>query len=73
MRRTLEALRIAEEKWGLESYSTVTVDGRRVASRTIGFARTLGANRGARFTYSKNMTSCTKTVLEDDVCTALYG
>ncbi|NHM14439.1 phage tail spike protein [Xiamenia xianingshaonis] len=69
----LEAIRIAEEKWGLESYATVTVDGRRVAARTIGFVRTLGANRGARFTYSKNMTSCTKTVLEDDVCTALYG
>ncbi len=69
----LDAVRAVEDKWGLESYSVVRVDGRRVAYRGIGFKRALGANRGARFTYSKNMTSCTKTVLEDDVCTALYG
>ena len=29
--------------------------------------------RGLRFTYGKNMAGCSRTVLEQDVYTALYG
>lgn len=51
----------------------ITVAGGRVTSRAIRFKTQLGSWRGLRFTYGKNMAGCTRTVLEQDVYTALYG
>ena len=69
----LTALRRVEEVWGGELEFSVDVAEGRVASRTCTLHRRLGTWRGARFTYGKNMASCTRTVFEDEVFTALYG
>ena len=45
----------------------------RVSSRSIRLDSQRGEWRGLRFTYGKNMADCTRTVLEQDVYTALYG
>ena len=47
-------------------------DGK-VTSRTVGLVGRVGGWHGARFTYGKNMVGCTRSVLEDEVHTALYG
>ena len=44
-----------------------------MASRAIRLDDERGEWRGLRFTYGKNMAGCTRTVLEQDVYTALYG
>ena len=69
----LWALRRVAEVWGGEVEPVITVAGGRVASRSISFKEQLGSWRGLRFTYGKNMAGCTRTVLEQDVHTALYG
>ncbi|MBP3885389.1 MAG: phage tail protein, partial [Olsenella sp.] len=69
----LWALRRAAEVWGGEVEPVITVADGRVASRSIRFKEQLGSWRGLRFTYGKNMAGCTRTVLEQDVYTALYG
>lgn len=51
----------------------IAVADRRVSSRSIRFKTQLGSWKGLRFTYGKNMAGCTRTVLEQDVYTALYG
>ena len=61
------------EVWGGEVEPVIMVAGGRVASRSIRFRQRLGSWRGLRFTYGKNMAGCTRTVLEQDVYTALYG
>ena len=69
----LAALRRVEEVWGGELECSVAVDGGRVSSRTVSLVSRRGRWRGARFSYGKNMAACTRTVLEDEVFTALYG
>ncbi len=69
----LWALRRVAEVWDGEVEPVITVAGRRAASRSIRFRQRLGSWRGLRFTYGKNMAECTRTVLEQDVYTALYG
>lgn len=69
----LWALRRVAEVWDGEVEPVITVAGGRVASRFIRFRQRLGSWRGLRFTYGKNMAGCTRTVLEQDVYTALYG
>ena len=69
----LWALRRVAEVWDGEVEPVITVAGGRVASRSIRFKEQLGSWRGLRFTYGKNMAGCTRTVLEQDVYTALYG
>lgn len=69
----LWALRRVAEVWGGEVESVITVAGGRVASRSIRFKQQMGSWKGLRFTYGKNMAGCTRTVLEQDVYTALYG
>ena len=69
----LWALRRVAEVWGGEVEPVVAVSGGRVASRSIRLAGQLGSWHGVRFTYGKNMVGCTRTVLEQDVYTALYG
>lgn len=69
----LAALRRVEEVWGGELECSVAVEGGRVSSRTVSLLSRRGRWRGARFSYGKNMAACTRTVLEDEVFTALYG
>lgn len=69
----LYALRRVAEVWGGELTAEVFVADGRAARRVIRLDTQHGAWRGARLTYGKNMAGCTKTVLEQDVHTALYG
>ena len=67
------ALRRIAEVWDGEVEPVITVAGGRVVSRGVRFKSQLGSWKGLRFTYGKNMAGCTRTVLEQDVYTALYG
>lgn len=69
----LWALRRVAEVWGGEVTPIITVSGGHVASRSVRLDAQRGDWRGLRFTYGKNMAGCTRTVLEQDVYTALYG
>ncbi|WP_347711292.1 phage tail spike protein [Olsenella uli] len=69
----LWGLRRVAEVWEGEITPVITVSGGRVASRGIRLDSQRGSWRGLRFTYGKNMAGCTRTVLEQDVYTALYG
>ena len=69
----LAALRRVEEVWGGEAEAVITVVGGRVSARTVNLPARRGMWRGARFSYGKTLASCTRTVLEDEVFTALYG
>lgn len=69
----LWALRRIAEVWGGEVTPIITVANGRVASRSIRLDEERGEWRGLRFTYGKNMAGCTRTVLEQDVYTTLYG
>ena len=69
----LWALRRVAEVWGGEVTPIITVANGRVSSRSVRLDDERGEWRGLRFTYGKNMAGCTRTVLEQDVYTALYG
>jgi len=69
----LWALRRVAEVWGGEVTSVISVAGGRVLSRSVRLDAQRGSWRGLRLTYGKNMAGCTRTVLEQDVHTALYG
>ena len=69
----LAALRRVEEVWGGEAEAVISVTGGRVSARTVNLPERRGAWRGARFSYGKTLAACTRTVLEDEVFTALYG
>lgn len=69
----LWALRRVAEVWGGEVTAIAGVADGRVASRSIRPEEQRGSWRGLRFTYGKNMTECTRTVLEQDMYTALYS
>ncbi|MBQ9002671.1 MAG: phage tail protein, partial [Eggerthellaceae bacterium] len=69
----LWALRRVASVWGGEVTPVITVSGGRVATRAIRMDDERGSWNGLRFTYGKNMAGCTRTVLEQDVYTALYG
>ena len=69
----LWGLRRVAEVWKGEVTPVITVSGGRVTGRSIRLDAQRGRWNGLRFVYGKNMASCTKTVLEQDVYTALYG
>lgn len=69
----LAALRRVESVWGGELECAFEVSGGRVARRAVSLLPRRGAWRGARFSYGVNLAGCTRTVLEDEVLTALYG
>lgn len=69
----LAALRRVEEVWGGEAEAAIAVSGGRVSSRTVNLPARRGEWRGARFSHGKTLAACTRTVLEDEVFTALYG
>lgn len=69
----LAALRRVEEVWGGEAEAVIAVVDGHVDSRTVRLPARRGEWRGARFSYGKTLAVCTRTVLEDEVFTALYG
>ncbi|MBQ9000909.1 MAG: phage tail protein [Eggerthellaceae bacterium] len=69
----LWGLRRIAEVWKGEVTPVIAVAGGRVASRGVRLDSRRGSWKGLRFVYGKNMASCTRTVLEQDVYTALYG
>ena len=69
----LWALRKVAEVWGGEVTPKIHVRNQRVYARTVRLECEHGRWRGHRFSYAKNVHRCTRTVLEQDVYTALYG
>ena len=69
----LWALRRVAEVWKGEITPVIAVSGGRVVYRAVRLDAQRGSWRGLRFTYGKNMAGCVRTVLEQDVYTALYG
>ncbi len=69
----LWALRRVAEVWGGEVTPVIGVADGRVSLRSVRLDEQRGSWHGVRFTYGKNMAGCTRTVLEQDVYTALYG
>lgn len=69
----LAALRRVEKVWGGELEASFEVSGNRVSKRTISLLDSRGGWHGARLAYGHNLVGCTRTVLEDEVFTALYG
>lgn len=69
----LAALRRVESVWGGELECSCEVADGRVARRAVALLPRRGGWRGARFSYGVNLAGCTRTVLEDEVFTALYG
>ena len=69
----LWGLRRVAEVWGGEVTPVIAVAGGCVSSRSVRMDAQRGSWKGLRFVYGKNMCGCTRTVLEQDVYTALYG
>lgn len=69
----LAALWRIEEVWAGELECEIAVGARRVEGRTLHLRGRVGAWRGARLTYGVNAAAIRRTVLEDEVFTALYG
>lgn len=69
----LWGLRRVADVWDGEVTPVIEVAGGRVASRSVRLDARRGSWRGLRFSYGKNMAGCTRTVLDDEVHTALYG
>ena len=69
----LAALRRVASVWGGELLCELDVEGGRVARRRASLLSRVGGWHGARFSYGRNLAGCTRTVLEGEVFTALYG
>lgn len=69
----LAALRRVESVWGGELECSYEVSGGRISNRTVSLLERRGGWHGARFSYAHNLVGRTRTVLEDEVFTALYG
>ncbi len=64
--------RIAEV-WQGEIQARVTVAGNKITGRYVDLLGQRGGDYGKRFTYTKNLANVIRTVLRDEVITALYG
>ena len=69
----LEALRRVAEVWGGEVRAVIGVSGGRVSSRKVDLVERVGSWRGLRLEYGRNVAGISRTVLDDEVFTALYG
>ncbi len=72
-RSCLAGLRRVEELWGCEAEAAIAVSDKRVVGRSVRLRARLGSDRGMRLEWGRNMAGCTRTVLEDEVYTALWG
>ena len=61
------------EVWQGEIQTRVTVAGNKITGRYVDLLGQRGGDYGKRFTYTKNLAGVTRTVLRDEVITALYG
>lgn len=61
------------EVWGGEIRTRVTVSGNKITGRYVDLFAQRGNDNGVRVTYTKNLRTVTKTILREDVVTALYG
>lgn len=61
------------EVWAGEIQTRVTVSGNKITARYVDLLSQRGSDNGQRFTFTKNLDSVSRTVLRDDVVTALYG
>jgi len=61
------------EVWAGEIQTRVTVSGNKITGRYVDLLSQRGSDNGQRFTFTKNLESVSRTVLRDDVVTALYG
>ena len=68
-----EAVQRIISVWKCELRTRVTVSGNTITHRYVDLLARRGADRGKRFTYTKNLINVTKTVHREDVITALYG
>lgn len=69
----LAALRRVESVWDGELECSYEVSDGRISKRTVSLLDRRGGWHGARFSYGHNLVGCTRTVLEDEAFTALYG
>ena len=69
----LAALDKLRETWGWDTEAAISVDAKGVTGRGVRFAPRVGSARGARLSVGKRADGCRRTVLEDEVFTALYG
>ena len=68
-----ECMQRIAEVWGGEIQARVEVSGNQITGRYVDLLGQRGGDHGKRFTYTKNLTGVTRTVLRDEVITALYG
>lgn len=68
----LAALRKVCEVWDCDLATQISMDDGRVSAREAWLTRE-PAGYAARLTYGKGLAECKRTVLEDQVVTALYG
>lgn len=51
----------------------ITVEDGKIKNRFVDILNSVGSNLGKRFTYTKDLESVTRTILDDEVYTALIG
>lgn len=68
-----EAVQKVAEVWQGEIRTRITISGNKITHRYVDLLQRRGNDLGKRYEYSKDLISITKTVLNDDVITALYG
>ena len=68
-----QAIHDVADAFGGELRFDVSVSGSKVVSRKVSLLARVGGDAGKRFTYRTGLTSCTRQVSEEGVCTALYG
>lgn len=59
--------------WGCEIRADIAVSHSGVMRRAVSLVHRLGASRGVRIEYGRDISGIEKTVLKDDVITACYG
>ncbi len=68
-----EAVQKVVEVWKGELRTRVVLSGYSIVGRYVDLLERRGADRGKRFSYSKDIETIKKIVHRDDVITALYG
>lgn len=68
-----EAVHKVAEVWKGEIRTRVQVSGTKITGRFVDLLNRRGADRGKRFTYTKDLEKIIKTTQARDIVTALYG
>ena len=67
-----EAISDICDTWGCEVETDIRASGQGVSRRIVNLVRR-GGDTGKRFTYRKDLVGCVRTVMENEVKTAMYG